>query len=136
MYRGRIRLGGEAILGVQTTSDGVIPALPTSTAPLLDVYDSVGHVVSKRIPLLDRDSALFQYRLFLGSTFTAGLCTVTYRWTTGSYEGYEMDTFEIIPGGNADGIVLSMTFYKRPMADFVLRQTNAGVILRGKNPKV
>lgn len=134
MFRGRTQAGREIVLGLQT-SDATSPALPDA-CPLMDVYSGTRHVVSKQIPIFDKETKYFQYPLFLGSVFTAGTCLVTYRWTVGSYEGYAEDTFEIVPGGNTDGQLISMFFYRKPQGDYLVRQLTAGVIKRGRGPKI
>jgi hypothetical protein len=137
VYRGSAQLGDEIVLGVLTVDADGIPVLPTE-APLVDVYDSAGHPFSKRIPILDRGAVTgqFQYKLFLSRSFTVGHCVATYRWTTGSYEGYETDEFDILPGGDGDGIGIASFYFKRPDSQIIVQQKTSGVLTKHRNPRV
>lgn len=138
MYRGRTQLGKELIVGVRT-HDGSEPAAPTA-APTIEVYSGTARVITPRsIPPLDRygltvPASLWQYRLLLDGRFDVGGYSVVYRWAVGSYNGVEIDTFEIMPGGHEDGAAIASYFYRRPNASYIVQQTDAGRIIKGKNP--
>jgi hypothetical protein len=137
-YRGRQQLGTEITLTVLCVDGNGAPVAPTN-APMMEVYDSAGNqITGKRIPPLEQAvvTGLFQYNLFLGALFSAGTYTVVYRWVSGGNHYGEMDTFEIIPGGHADGSVISLYFYERPGARFLVQQLDSGKLVQGKNPRV
>jgi hypothetical protein len=137
MYRGRFQLGFEVPLGVLCVNGSDTPVAPTA-APLMEVYSASALVLSKRIPPLDRAAVtgLFQYGLFLGPLFSTGAHTVVYHWASGGTSYASADTFEIIPGGHQDGAVISLYFYERPGARFLVQQLDAGKLVRGRNPRV
>lgn len=132
MYLGRLEQGGELILPCLTVNADGSPTLPDD-APVMEVYSDSAHLFSRKIPILDRAQCYFQYGLFLN--FGTGLFTARTRWTTGSYEGSSEDSFEVVDGEVA-GYVVSMAFYRRPSADFIVRGTTAGYLISGKGPQV
>jgi len=132
MYRGRLPEGSEMILSVQTTDGDGAPTLPDD-APVLEVYSGSAHLFDKKIPIHDRANSYFQYGVFLN--FGTGTFTARTRWTSGSYEGSQEDTFEVMDG-NVDGYNTAMCFYRRPHADYIVRATTSGALIKGKNPQV
>lgn len=137
MYRGRHILGTEVPLGCLTTNAAGTPTNPDD-CPLMEVRSSSGLVLARRIPRIDHAAAagLFQVKQFLGADFAAGRYSVLYGWTVGGTAFGALDEFEVIPGGHADGSVISMYFYDRPHGDFVVHQLDGGKIRRGRNPRV
>lgn len=141
MYRGRYQLGDEARIGVQCTDSGGTPAAPDA-APTITVYSSSGAkiVENKAIPPKDRARAtgFFEHFVRLGSDFAAGFYTVLYKWATGggAFNGRAVDHFEILPGGSADGTVLALHYFDAGHAQFLVQQTDAGLVKAGKNPRV
>ncbi len=137
-WRGRHQLGVEVPLGVLCVDANGVAVAPTD-APWMEVYASTEDViVAKRIPPLERGvvTGLFQYGLFLSSLFTEGTYTVKYNWISGGVSYAELDTFEVMPGGNAGGAVISLYFYERPGARFLVQQLDSGRLVRGRNPRV
>ena len=137
MFRGDVQLGQEVVLGLQCHDTNMVPVVPDSS-PVIDVY-APGHVISaKKIPVMDRSGVkgYFQYGLFLDQKYTVGQCLVTYRWTTGAYQGYCEDTFMILPGGHPDGSVISLSWYHRPHANFLVAQLTSGKLVKGRNPTI
>ena len=139
VYRGRVQLGQEITLGVQVHDANDTPAEPTTAAngPWIEVWSTSAKVLTgKTIPIQDRYGATgyFQYNLFLDARFTAGQYKCLYRFVTGTYYGLDEDTFEIVAGGNVSGALLGMAFYSRPHADFLVWQTDGGVVQKGRNP--
>jgi hypothetical protein len=138
MFRGRYQLGQEVTLGVLCVDAADTPTLPTS-APTVDVYSASSKVISgKAIPIMDRYGAtgLFSYRLFLSETFSVGKYSVVYRYTADGDEGVEVDTFEVIDGGDPSGHPTSMHFYRRPHADFIVTGTDGGKVIKRRNPRL
>jgi hypothetical protein len=141
MYRGRYQLGDEALVGVQCTDADGNPAAPDA-APTMTVYSAAGAkpVENKAIPPKDRSNAtgLFEHFIRLGSDFAEGVYTALYKWTTGggAFSGRAVDTFEVLPGGHVDGTVLGLHYYDAGHAQFLVQQTDAGLLKAGKNPRV
>lgn len=141
MYRGRFQIGDEIPLAVLTTNGSGVPVAPDS-CPSVEIYGPSGKVQDwiprgKQIPVMDRfaTTGFFQGKIFLGSMFTTGLCTVAYRWTSGAYHGQSIDTFEILPGGSDRGHVIALDWYHCPQADFLIQQLDSGRIRAGRNPR-
>lgn len=137
MFRGRVQLGEHIALGVLCLDASDTPTAPDA-APLLEIFSGTAKVLAKTIPALDRfgTTGLFQIQQFLDERFAAGQYKAIYRWDIGSYEGMAEDTFEVVAGGNADGQIIAMHYYKRPHADFIVSQLNSGKLVKGRNPRI
>lgn len=138
MYRGRRVLGQEICLGVLCVNGSRVPSEPTA-APTLSIYSDSARVVGGlTIPPADRygSPGYFQRKVFLDGRFTTGQYRAVMRYTIGAYEGVAVDTFEIVPGGDAAGTPIAMYFYRRPNCDWVIQQTDAGTILKRRNPRL
>lgn len=137
-YRGRVQLGEEVVLGCQCRDYSLTPTLP-NLPPLMEIWSSGGtRIISKAIPILDRyvQTGLFHYRQFLGGQFSTGHYNVLYYYTVGSTDRVDQDDFDIIPGGDGDGQVISMYWLEKPHANFIVYQTDAGKLFYGRNPRV
>jgi hypothetical protein len=143
MYRGRIMQGQELTLGLRTLNGSNVPTAPDA-APTFEIYgESSGTRVltQKFIPPLDRygtavPATVWQYNQFMDERLSAGRYTIVYRWTISSFYGTALDSFEVVAGGNPKGTAISSYYYRRPNADFVVQQTDAGRIIKGRNPGV
>jgi len=138
-YLGRYRQGDTVRLQVRCTDASQTPVLPADP-PQATVY-SPGNtkLLAASLPIRDRHSltGLFSYPLYLGGDYaTAGHYQVRYVWKTGSHHGIEVDQFEVIAGGHADGAVTSLYSYRRPQADFLVHGLESGKIIAGRNPRV
>jgi hypothetical protein len=141
VFRGQHQLGAEVPVGVQCTDASGEPAAPDA-APTITIYSAAGAkiVENKKIPPKDRADSLgfFEHFVRLGSDFTVGAYSVLYKWATGggAFSGCAVDYFEVIPGGSSDGTVLGLHYYDAGHAQFLVQQTDAGIIKTGKNPRV
>jgi hypothetical protein len=74
----------------------------------------------------------------LGSSFPAGRYRVSYHWTVGGYAGEAEDNFEVAAGGDPAGAVISLCWYERPHANFLIMQLDpaSGRLLFGRNPSL
>lgn len=137
-YLGRRQLGQEITFPCQCKDEDGAPSLPTA-CPLLSIYSDSGPVVSgKSVPILDPASTtgLFALPLFLGELFSVGAYSVVITWVVGTFHGMELHTFEVIPGGDVSGAVISQFFYPRPHASFVVQQRTGGAIFKGRGPRL
>lgn len=132
------RLGDRLPLRVQTHNADGAPVTPDA-CPTVDIYDSAGTkvVTAKAIPIQDRygTTGLFFDHLLLDGTFSTGQYLVRYKWAASGYDGVRISQFRVIAGGNVRGQYVSMTFYPRPFAKFLVGQTDSGTIERVRNPK-
>ena len=138
MYRGRFRLGEEITIGVYCFDGNAAPVVPDD-CPVAKIFNASGHVVyNARVPIQDRYgiTGLFQTQVFLGPAFAPGQYTVSYSYSSGggAYAGEEEDNFEVLPGGDTDGITEAMFYYHRPNADFVIQQLSSGNLKKRRNP--
>lgn len=134
----RIILGDHFHCRVQCTDANDSPVAPDA-CPTIDVYaaDDTKVIDAKKIPLQDKAVAtgLFYYPLLLNGAFAAGSYRVRYKWTVSGFNGVAIETFEVVGGGHGDGQYISAFYLHRPFADFLIGQTDGGVIDRVKNPR-
>lgn len=131
------QLGDRQDLSVRTTNNLLAPVAPTA-APNYAVYSNAGtKVASGKLPAKDafRTTGWFEWPLFLGSAYAAGNYTVLYSWIENSRHHHEIDTFEIMAGGDADGPIQGMTFLRRPEVNHVVYQTESAILKDGHNPR-
>ena len=65
-----------------------------------------------------------------------GRYRVAYRYTAGSFVGLALDSFDVAPGGDPSGPVVSLFSYDRPEARYVVAQTADGTLIQGRNPRI
>jgi len=138
-FRGKYRLGEEVVIGVLCLNASGVPTVPDDN-PVAKIWDINGNkVFNKKIPVQDRyaQTGYFQANIYLGGAYAVGLYSVTYSYSTGgqAFVGIDEDNFEIVAGGDVDGITESLYFYHRPQADYVLQQLNSGKIKKRRNPR-
>ncbi len=137
-FLGRFQLGDIVPLFLLARTAGGTPS-PVAAPPTVEVWSSAGDkVVSKEMPIIDRYTydGTFLLPVALGAGFVAGVYTVVYHFTIGSYYGIETANFEVMPGGHTDGTVVSMYFYERPQARFIVQQLDSGLMIQGRNPSL
>lgn len=115
------------------------PDLPQDN-PVASVYAPDGTLAARVRLGCDQQgvvTGLFRRPLMLDGRFAAtGLYAVSYSWQDSSGRACgETAQFLLRPGGHADGAVIGLRAVRRPQAVFLLRQTDAGVLARGKNPR-
>ena len=134
----RYILGDHVECRVQCYDADGAPVIPDA-CPTIDIYDSTftSVLAAKKIPPQDKNGAsgLFYYRQHLSNVFATGRYTILYKWTASAFSGQELSTFEVVAGGDGYGQYISCFYLKRPFADFLLGQTDGGVIDRVKNPR-
>ena len=138
MNRGRFQLGQFVTLGVQCTDVNDTPTLPTAP-PQMEIWQGSTIVIAaKEIPIVDRYriTARFGFRQPLDGRFAAGTYLASYTYTVGSLGVFEIDSFEVVAGGNADGAAIAMTQFDRPHARFLIWQTDMRKILYGRSPRL
>lgn len=138
MYRGRFQQGQEVPLSLLVLNSSGTPAAPDA-APTIRVYNQSGTAVyTDSVPVLDRfgQTGLFGFNLFLDERFPTGIYAAVYQWAVSSSNRADYDRFEVLAGGSRQGSIVSMEYYHRPQADFVVQSTFAGTVLKGRNPSV
>lgn len=132
----RYQLGQVLPIFVQCIDDTGKPAFPDN-APQLKVWSDSGLVLSDVMPCEDRfiQTGVFLYQLFLGATFSAGQYTWAVYYKAGDNHGIATGAFAVMGGGNPDGDIVSMHFFERPQARFLVQELDSGVIVQGRNPQ-
>lgn len=138
---GVAQLGDELQLSVQCRDAAGDPAWPDE-APTVTIYDADDNVVVEAMKIPPKDSGrrvgYFHHFIRLGRTFDAGWYTVLLEWSAdgGAYHGVVDGHFEVLPGGDPDGAVIAMHYFQTPRDDYLVWQTDAGALKRGRNPRV
>jgi hypothetical protein len=137
-FLGTYQLGDLVSLSMWTRDTAQTPVEPASAPRALVRTSSGSQVVSQLIPVEDsaRITGLFQYKVSLDGKFATGHYTIQYLASVGGVDVSEQDEFEIVAGGDGRGRGLAMSFFKPATNEFVLVQTDSGVIKRFKNPSV
>jgi hypothetical protein len=81
-----------------------------------------------------RDGINFLWPLLLDGRFTFGTFIVTCSYSIGGISGITQSSFEVVPGGDVGGRVISLFSYERPKRKYVLAQLQAGSLVQGSNP--
>ncbi len=136
-FLGRYQQGQTVTLFCQGKDANGVATLP-DRPPQAKVFNGTTVVEANEMPILDRyiNTGFFQHHLFLGAAYSAGQYRVVYYYRVGSYYGVEEDGFEIVAGGHQDGSILNMYFFRRPQADYIVYETEDGIINKGRNPTV
>lgn len=137
-YLGRRQLGQEIEFRVSCTNASRVQVAPDA-APEVRVYNASGvRVLTRSIPTQDKPGAtgVFMLAQHLDSNFAVGRYYVRTTWTTGAHSGVQLDCFEVIPGGDANGQVISMTWTTLPHFRHLIYQTDTGQLFKGGNPTV
>lgn len=137
MWRGRYQLGDEVALGLLTADASGTPTWPDD-APSVQVWCGATLAYSGQVPVLDRygTTGLFEYKLFLGGSFSAGRCRVLFGYTLSGDAFTQQAEFDVVAGGDAAGAVQSLVWYHRPHGEFVVQQTSGGSVFKARNPRV
>ena len=136
MYRGEYQLGDLFALQLFTDSSGT-PTNPTS-APRARVYSSSAFVEDHLLPITDSRNVAgrFWFCIPLSSKYSAGYYFVQYTYVISGTTKSTMESFRILAGGDSSGTGISMQHFRRPPDDFIMLQTDGGVLLNKKNPEV
>lgn len=139
MYLGDYQLGDRLPLEVFCQTAAGLPVEPDD-APVATVYagSSTTSVVSLALPPSDRFGAagLFQQTVHLDGRFNTGRYNVLFSWLASGSPRVSLARFLVLPGGDARGAVIALAFYQQPQAQFLVHQTDAGRLLRGRNPRL
>lgn len=138
MNLGRFKLGQELVVPMLCTDGSGVAVVP-DVLPSLSFYDAAGtKVLSALMATRDRYGAagLFSYRLPLGSTFSVGKWSASVAWKVSGTGRLRVFQFEIVPGGDEDGAIVSQYFLERPQANYLVQRTDGGARTFGRNPRL
>jgi len=137
MFVGRFTAGQFVPLPVHTRS-GHTPYAPPH-APRATIYNDAGAKVSSfLIPPIDKGAitGMFLGNLRLDSSYPVGHYRVAVNFVANSVKQLRVMHFEVVDGGHVDGAVISMTWYPRPQAHFLIEKLDSQQRLILKNPRV
>lgn len=141
IYAGRVQQGEELLLTLQCSTETLVPGDP-GFYPRVSVYRDAEPPVlveTTRLAAADRGAAtgLFRLPLFLGALYaTPGHYLLVFRWQTAGGVGRCLTgSFQLLPGGDADGHVIAQAFVGRPDANHLIAQCDSGRLIRGRNPR-
>lgn len=134
-YIGQYQQGQTVTLMLRSIGYGGQIVTPDSP-PVATIFSDSGTTQSFLLPAMDLANSIFALPLFLGLTFPLGRYRVSYRYSSGGSVSARVDYFEVIPGGDPGGAVISVFAYDRPEAGYVLAQLGSGMLVQGRNPRI
>ncbi len=108
--------------------------LPTF-APVVNVYRGATLVFSASMPVADRANGWFVLEKQLDATFTAGHYAAHISYVLDGSPRVAMFYFESLGGDGAAGAVVSMAFYDRPHAKFLVQRLDSNIRRLVRNPR-
>lgn len=137
-YIGRYQQGQELRLVIRCTTTNNVPNTPL-LYPVAKIYRGGTLVESVELAADSQgeETGVFRRSLQLGSLYsTTGRYEVVYTYPTSAGAGrVRVGSFTLLPGGSPDGTVVAIHYARRPNAAYLIRQTDAGLLIRGKNPR-
>lgn len=109
-------------------------ALPAS-APVVRIYRGTTLIASASMPVADRANGLFVLETQLGDLFTVGHYAAHVSYVLAGSPRTAIYYFESLGGDGADGAVVSMAFYDRPHAKFLVQRLDSNVRRLVRNPR-
>ena len=139
MHFGRHRQGEHVTLFCVTRNAAGTATVPTN-APQAVIFNTAGTKITQfRVPVTDKagQTGVFTHALRLNSDYgTVGVYSVIFYYNILTFAGVDLNTFEIVAGGNADGSVIGLYYYDRPHGKFIVRQLDSGTVTQGRNPRL
>lgn len=108
--------------------------LPTS-APTVRIYNGDALIVTAKMPCADRDNGLFVLEVQLSDLFAEGHYAAHVSYVLDGEPRVAMFYFECLGGGGEDGAVVSMAFFDKPHARFILQRLDSNIRRLVKNPR-
>jgi hypothetical protein len=135
-YFGRHQLGEEVRLQLFCRNGTPAAIMPTS-APTLDVWLGSTRIFSGLLMFpTDRVNVLGLFLLPIKLlNLASGIYNCVFRWQSSTFNGVSLGSFEIVDGGGSNGNCVSMIYYNPPSGQFLVRQTDAGLLKQGRNPQ-
>lgn len=136
MYAGRVPIGGHVFFPCACRSGGALT--DPSAAPQLTILDYSGSIAieARTVPRIGTATGLFGFDEFVGSSYSAGFYHALLAWKIGGSQYGVLIPFEVLPSGDAKGCFTSLYFYDRPQAQYVVGNTESGVLEYHSNPGV
>jgi len=108
--------------------------LPAS-APVVTIYRGATQITTASMPVADRANGLFVLEVQLTDAFAAGHYAAHVSYVLDGEPRVAIFYFECLGGGGEDGAVVSMAFYDRPHARFLVQRLDSNIRRLVKNPR-
>lgn len=140
VYLGRVQQGQELPLALQCVDATGAPADPVGLPVATFYRDGATKMRIETRPiaadLRGVKAGAFRLSLFLGELYTTGRHLIVFRWADQNGVPHcQVATFMLLPGGSPDGAVIALKYVERPDSRYLMWQTDAGRLLRGRNPR-
>lgn len=141
LYLGRYQQGVELPLSLQCVDASDSPDDPQDVPVATIWLDGSTPALVETVELAAAErgvvTGFFRRPHFLGNSYSsAGRYLVVYKWLDSDGTGHAKEaSFTLLPGGSDDGAVIAATPVERPDARYLLYQTDAGSLVRGRNPR-
>lgn len=140
-YLGAYRQGDWITFRVLCTDTSDTPREPDNL-PRVRVQDGAGNILVANVamPFADANGGvglcMRRWQLTVPATVTGNsrYCSVFYSWRVGGNPRARTDTFELVPGGDAQGNHLSMFYWDRPGQKLLVQHLDSGLVVRSRNP--
>lgn len=107
--------------------------LPTS-APTIRIYNGSTLIATASMPVADRTNGLFVLEVQLSATYATGHYAAHVSYVLAGSPRVAIFYFECLGGGGEAGAVVSMAFYDRPHARFLVQRLDSNVRRLVRNP--
>jgi hypothetical protein len=141
VFLGRFQQGVELPLALQCVNAAGAPDDPQEL-PRLSIYrdgasPTLVETIEMAADLRGVATGFFRRGLFLDNLYgTAGRHLAVFKWQdSGGVAHCRVASFVLLPGGSADGAAIALKYVERPDASYLLYQTDAGRLIRGRNPR-
>lgn len=135
----RVQLGDELPIRFQVLDGTGAPAEPESAAPTVSVYDAASTLIKVyRVPPLQRTDApgWFGMSVRLDGNYAAGAYSWLAQWAIDMVAGVASGHFDIVPGGDPQGPIVSQDFLQKRGSTTLLQEAGDGTIVFGRNPRL
>lgn len=106
-----------------------------SYAPVVTIYRGATKIASAAMPVADRANGWFVLELQLDATYTAGHYAAHVSYVIAGSPRVSVFYFESLGGDGAAGAVVSMAFYDRPQAKFLVQRLDSNIRRLVRNPR-
>lgn len=136
MFRGTYQLGD--LFALQLLAMGANASVEPTNAPRAIIYSTSALIESRLMPVSDSRNVAgrFWFCIPLDAKYAAGYYFVQYLYIVSGTTKSVLESFRILAGGDAKGTGISMEHFRRPPNNFIILQTDGGLLLRKKNPEV
>lgn len=105
--------------------------------PVAVILDSNSTQIDiKMMPAVTPDGLTFLLPYQVGLAYETGIFTVFYHYVVSGTSTLQNAAFEVVPGGDSGGTVISLYSIDRPEVRSIVAQLDSGVLVLGRSPTV